>query len=1245
MNRFFSFIFDVRVLAVLGFFALTIFMLMLAVTLDIPIIWVIIGLTVIATLWLFLLLWRKWKAQRESSAISRTLESEAQRAVQNAPADKRVEVEALRDRMSAALKTIKTSKLGELSGNAALYELPWYLVIGNPAAGKSSAIAHSGLNFPFSDVNGNIIHGLGGTRNCDWFFTSEGILVDTAGRYSVYEADREEWLSFLQLLKKHRPKAPVNGIIIAVSISELTQSKPEYGINIAKQLRLRVQELSSELGVFAPVYVMFTKADLIVGFSEFFEDADADERGGVWGATLPYDAEGKTDAAQAFDNHFSQLVEGLHELSVKRMAMSLNGNISAGVLSFPIEFASLRSSLKTFIATLFEENPFQYKPIFRGFYFSSAVREGTPVSTSDARMTEQFSLKPSAISRPPVAIYEGAGFFLSGLFSKVIFADKNLVKQFTSRAQMRTRAIGFALIVLFLTGTLSAWSWSYFANQKFIANIRTDLDKVATIQQTKTDLASRLESLEILQDRLQQLQTYRRSKPAALGFGLYQGNTIERNLRAQYFKGVRDVLLDPVTGSVETFLNDVNNNADKLATVHAIQATPAVAATGGPKPYREASPSNVEDAYNALKTYLMLSSHDHLESGHLNDQITRFWRVWLENNRGSMPREQMIRSAEHILTFYLSQVNQPDFPTIENKVALVDQVRNNLRHVVHGMPARERVYSEIKARASTRFPPLTVASIVGPENSKIVTGGYSISGAFSRDAWEKYVAPAIKDAATHELESTDWVLQTKTQEDLTLQGSPEQIQKALVDMYKTEYIAEWKKFLQGVSISGFNDFGGAVAGLNRLGDPDSSPIKRLMTSVYQQTSWDNPSLAKHVLTQDQDGFFEKFKRKILGQQLPNANLVLNVDSASVGLVGKEFTTISALMMPRGDSNVVLLDGYLSNLAKLRSRFNQMQNSGDPGPAARQVMQATFDGTSELTETLKFVDESMLIGMTDSQRATIRPLLVRPLMEAFTVIVAPAQTELNKIWQAQVYTPFNATLAAKYPFQEHSGVEAGAGEINQIFGPDGAIAKFTTSSLASLVVQRGQTFVPRTWADIGIKLNPEFAVNYPRYVAPPNGPVAGSGASQAAQTVFQILPNPSQGLTEYTIVIDGQTLTYHNEVASWARFQWPGSGTPGSRITAKTYDGRTVEILNIPGNFGLEKMIDAAKKQKRQNGDFDLSWTDGTNTVSVVLRVIQRTGADRDAPTAKPDLKGLKLPAIIAGDTDGQKQPVAVSMTR
>jgi type VI secretion system protein ImpL len=230
-------------------------------------------------------------------------------AAPRADAMQRQETDALRQRMLDAIATIRQSKLGQYAGNDALYELPWYMVIGNPAAGKSTAIASSGLQFPLADSK--VVQGVGGTRNCDWFFTTDGILLDTAGRYAVADEDRAEWFGFLDLLKKHRSKAPINGVIIAVSVAELAGNRPEFAVSLAKSLRQRVQEVTERLAVHAPVYIVFTKADLINGFNEFFQDCELGERDRVWGATLPY-LSGSQQATSAqlldlFDTRFDEL--------------------------------------------------------------------------------------------------------------------------------------------------------------------------------------------------------------------------------------------------------------------------------------------------------------------------------------------------------------------------------------------------------------------------------------------------------------------------------------------------------------------------------------------------------------------------------------------------------------------------------------------------------------------------------------------------------------------------------------------------------------------------------------------------------------------------------------------------------------------------------------------------------------------------------------------------------------------------
>jgi len=1268
MNRFWTYLVNPRVLAVIGIAALAAFLFIGATALQLALTYAAIAVALALVAWLLVWAVRKLRSRRAAQGLEAALEEEAAKAHKAAPKQNRAEVNVLRTRLLDAVKTIKTSKLGETTGAAALYELPWYMVIGNPAAGKSTAIVKSGLKFPFADNNGSqIIQGIGGTRNCDWFFTSEGILLDTAGRYSVHEEDREEWLGFLALLKKHRSKAPINGILIAASLAELSQAKPEAAIQLAKNLRQRVQELTEKLEVFSPVYLVFTKTDLIAGFAEFFEDSDRAERDKVWGATLPYDPQAKADAVALFDEHFDELHNGLKELALSRMSLHRGQALPPGVLTFPLEFAALKPALRSFVTTLFEDNPYQFRPVFRGFYFTSAVQEGTASNRASDRVAQQFALTPRAEHTTAMVVAEN-GLFLKDLFSRVIFSDRNLVKQYASRRKLRARSLTFAVAVGLLALALGGWSWSYLGNRQLVNNVQADLDKAVKLQQDRVDLESRLEALALLQDRIEQLHGYRESRPLTIGLGLYQGDAIERKLRDEYFNGVRQVMLEPVSQSIEAFLGELNANAAKLQPMTRAPesgAAPAAAkanASGGGR-FSEASADSVEDGYNALKTYLMLAERQRMEPGHLTDQITRFWRGWLETNRGTMPREQMIRSAERMISFTLANLQDSSFPTLANNLGLVDETRDNLSRVVRGMPARERVYAEVKARASTRFPPMTVARIVGDEGKDSVAGSYAISGAFTKEAWTEYVEAAFKQAATTELQTVDWVLKTSARDDLSLEGSPEQIRKALTDLYKAEYVHEWQRFMQGIAISDFATFDSAVLHMNRLGDAGNSPIKRVMTTLFDQTSWDNPSLLNQRLERTQQGFLQWFKQVIL-RQAPTSigvqvDLRANKAEIPMGPIGREFAALSRVMMTR-DSDAPLLDGYLQSLAKVRSRFNEVKAQGDPGPAARKIMASTLEGaSSELSAALKFVDEQMLIGMTDSARNALRPLLVRPLIQSFAVIVGPTEIEINRLWAAQVQQPFQRTLAAKYPFDTSAKIEAAPQEIAKIFGPAGAVAKFADEALAALVVRRGDTITPRTWADLGLRVRPEFASGFASWVAPlegaaggtgPAGGAAGSaggGASSevsASQTLFQVLPQGSPGLTEYTIEIDGQALRYRNTAPAWTNFVWPNpSAAPGVRIAGITNAGRTVELLNEPGRFGLTRMFEMAQRKKLAGGINELSWTHGDQTVTLHLRVISQPGssppppanASRDAsapaaPVAASSLKGLRLPTLVVG---------------
>src|SRR6202044_3902011 len=191
-----------------------------------------------------------WRILSRSRAAAKIAEAMTETVAEDSDAP------ALKQKMEDALAVLK--RTGR-SNARALYDLPWYLIIGPPGAGKTTALVNSGLKFPLAGENaGMAVQGVGGSRYCDWWFTDEAVLIDTAGRYTTQnsdaKADRRSWLAFLDMLGRNRPRQPINGVIVAISIADVLNLSVKEVAAHADAIRKRLDELHEELKVDFPVY-------------------------------------------------------------------------------------------------------------------------------------------------------------------------------------------------------------------------------------------------------------------------------------------------------------------------------------------------------------------------------------------------------------------------------------------------------------------------------------------------------------------------------------------------------------------------------------------------------------------------------------------------------------------------------------------------------------------------------------------------------------------------------------------------------------------------------------------------------------------------------------------------------------------------------------------------------------------------------------------------------------------------------
>ncbi|HVE40135.1 MAG TPA: type VI secretion system membrane subunit TssM, partial [Planctomycetota bacterium] len=347
-----------------------------------------IAVSVILLAAITLIVLQKVMAVRSAMLIEQKLKAQAQEQVASARPDQRADVQAVQTQLDEAIQALKTSRLGK----GALYKLPWYMIIGPPGSGKSTALQESGLNFPYTSQGKKGVRGVGGTRNCDWWFTDEGILLDTAGRYTTEIDDRDEWIGFLNLLKQARKKKPINGAMVAVSISDLLGATDEQLEAHAKNIRNRIDELTTQLEIVFPVYLLFTKCDLLQGFVEFFEDFSKNDRAQVWGCSLPYAPSAGKPYREIFEEETTKLFRNLSSQRLQSLASERPPAKKQNIYLFPLQFHAGVKKMADFVEMLFRPNPFQETSYFRGFYFTSGTQEGTPIDQVIRSMSAAFGL-------------------------------------------------------------------------------------------------------------------------------------------------------------------------------------------------------------------------------------------------------------------------------------------------------------------------------------------------------------------------------------------------------------------------------------------------------------------------------------------------------------------------------------------------------------------------------------------------------------------------------------------------------------------------------------------------------------------------------------------------------------------------------------------------------------------------------------------------------------------------------------
>ena len=325
-----------------------------------------------------------------------------------------------------------------------LYKLPWYVVIGEPAAGKSEAIRHCDVGFPPGMQDD--FQGVGGTINMNWWFTNYSVILDTAGRLlfeEVAPGTTSEWKEFLGLLRKHRPNCPINGLLLVIPADSLVKDSEKRIEERAGVIARKLENIQRELDIRFPVYVVIAKCDLLNGFREFFEDVgDPAAQRQMLGWSNP-DAIDTPFALEKMDEHLRTVVERLRRRRLNLLEDPVAENPDQRrtdevdrLYAFPNSISLITPSLRRYLSTIFIESEWSTRPLFlRGIYFTSSLREGSEL---DQELAQAIGVSVDEL--PSGRVWEReTSLFLRDLFVEKIFREWGLVTRATNTLRMLRR--------------------------------------------------------------------------------------------------------------------------------------------------------------------------------------------------------------------------------------------------------------------------------------------------------------------------------------------------------------------------------------------------------------------------------------------------------------------------------------------------------------------------------------------------------------------------------------------------------------------------------------------------------------------------------------------------------------------------------------------------------------------------------------------------------------------------------------
>ena len=1057
------------------------------------------------------------------------------------------EIDALCKDVDSKLAVSKTSQ------GAKINNLPLVFLLGENGSVKTTSLMNSGLEPEL--VSGLVYQGadIMPTRLANVFLARQTLFMDACGGFMN---DANRWRSLVRRLAPGKLKSVVGAkaqspraaVVAFDGETFFRQGGNETSTVVARRLNERLVEISSELGIRVPVYVLFTRMDRMSFFLDFARNIGNEEALQIFGVTLPIVPAGvggiySEDETRRLTEQYSLLT---HSLCDQRLLLLPRENDPAklpGAYEFAREFTKLRRPLVQFLVDLCKPSQLRTSPFLRGFYFSGVrpIVIDDSAGLQSARQQHQPAIDPGAAGATRIfkmgpggsmGQQGGPSFtpqvgatrkvpqwtFLGRLFNDVILNDREAQvasssSTKTSMVQRILLGVAAALALFALLG----FTVSYFGNRTLENDALDNARGIASVNITDPnalpDKAS-LEKLEALRQTLENLDNYKvNGAPYKLRMGLYSGNDMYPHVKEIWCQKFNQTLLGPTHSGIQRMLKNL--------------------------PFAPQPTDDYGTYFGALRTYLTLTVYP--------DKSTRdvtaaaLFNAW-SANRDVADRAQLARAQFDFYADYLR--NSGGCP-----LAFDADAATRGRNFLAKFEGVDSIYQSMLAAANKANKPVNFnRDIKGSEaiivNNKDVVGAFTKEGFSSMSGYIKNPDPFFG--------GDKWVLcgETANAKDTARTacgggaGSIDRstLAKSLTDRFVIDYIKAWRGYLNNSTFVKYTDLDDATKKLDQIVSNDT-PLMALFWLATRNLAVENEKI------------------RIAFQP------VMEVVPAPA--------TVQKYIY--AEKNGV----YIDSLAKLQKALaDAVPNLKTDLNAANKPLDAAGDSRMQL----KAVARSFNPDPEGKVDQTSFRILEDPIIQVDRFLRGMGKDELNAKGAGFCNQRF-AGLRGKFPFSPAAKVDASLDDVSKVFRPvDGAIWAFLEADLKKYMKKEGGKWVPVS-AD-NIQINPAYVnfVNQSQRFSDMVFP----GGSQQPKMVYTLTPLKSDVVTGSQLNIDGQSQSF-GASGGGKQFTWPGSGQQGVRGNVKLVGGTAFDVEAQPGLWGIYRFIYAADHVTPTGGGQSIEW--------------------------------------------------------